>query len=272
MDFAEIARIEEHRQAHGTAEIAQESEAIAGGVMCFSGKGSWANQAAGLGHDGPVTESEIDRLVQYYVSRGVEPQIEVAATADASLIAGLETRGFTLREFENILYRRVAGDEELREAMPNPWPEGLVIERVDPSDSDAVNEHVRTASMGFVPEGEEIPEVNFQLGVRMVESPNCAAFTARMDGVVVGAGAMEVSTEISCLFGTSVLPAYRRRGIQGALIVRRLEHVRDSGCRLAVIHSEPGIPTERNAMRLGFGLAYSKAVLRMRGEGLEPSH
>jgi GNAT superfamily N-acetyltransferase len=68
-----------------------------------------------------------------------------------------------------------------------------------------------------------------------------------------------------------VKPAYRRRGIQQALIVARLERGRERGSRQAFIISGPGIPTERNATRLGFGMAYTRVVLVKRGEGLMPS-
>ena len=40
----EIARLEERRQALGTAEIATHAEAIAGGWMAFSETGSWAGK------------------------------------------------------------------------------------------------------------------------------------------------------------------------------------------------------------------------------------
>ena len=54
IDLAEFARLEESRKPSSVARIADEFEEIAGGTMCFGGVGSWANQAMGLGMDGPV--------------------------------------------------------------------------------------------------------------------------------------------------------------------------------------------------------------------------
>ena len=68
-----------------------------------------------------------------------------------------------------------------------------------------------------------------------------------------------------------VRPAFRGRGIQQALIAVRLGRARERGCTIACIHSRPGIPTERNAARLGFALAYHKVVLVRPGPGLAPS-
>ena len=52
---------------------------------------------------------------------------------------------------------------------------------------------------------------------------------------------------------------------------RDLACARDRGVGLVCIGSEPGISTERNARRLGFSVAYTKAVLVMRREGLARS-
>ena len=108
LSYLEIARLEERRQAQGTADVADESEAIAGGWMCFAGKGSWANQAIGLGLDGPVSDAQLDRLVAFFRERGVEPRVQVCPFVDATLVKGLGRRGFVVRQFENVLAREIA--------------------------------------------------------------------------------------------------------------------------------------------------------------------
>jgi GNAT superfamily N-acetyltransferase len=65
-----------------------------------------------------------------------------------------------------------------------------------------------------------------------------------------------------------VLPRFRRRGIQQALMAARLEHAASRGARFATIGARPGIPTNRNAMRMGFRLAYTKVVLVKPGPAL----
>jgi hypothetical protein len=51
----------------------------------------------------------------------------------------------------------------------------------------------------------------------------------------------------------------------------RLERALALGSDLADITSHPGIPTERNAGRLGFRLAFVRPVLVRRGPDLVPS-
>ncbi|MGK3992604.1 GNAT family N-acetyltransferase [Sorangium sp. So ce1024] len=259
LSYAEIARIEERRLALGTAAVVACAEPIAGGWMAFDGEGSWGNFAAGLGLDGPVSSEELDRLVAFYTTRGAEPQIQVCPFAHESLLRGLAERGFVLREFENVLAREIAPDEDLR-ALTRGGPDGLAIVRVDPADDAQVRVFIEVSTSGFRPEGEPITPALFDVTRRVVAHRGCDSYLALVHGEPAGGGCVEISGEGAALFGASVLPRFRERGIQQALIVRRLERVRERGCPLVCISASPGIPTERNAMRLGFFMAYSKGV------------
>ncbi len=276
LDLPEIARIEEQRQAIGTGEVALESEPIAGGVMAFTAPGSWSNQACGLGLDAPVSDDDLDRLVDFYVSRAVEPKIEVCPFADESLTLGLAKRGFTLREFVNTLARPLPAGEDLRASMPFGWPDGLEVRLVDPGDDEIVRQYVDVSGSGFRDPGEKVEDHFIELSTRVVRHPRSDSFLAFVDGHVAAGGGMETSDPIrgrrgACLFGASVLPEFRRRGIQQALMVARMERARQRHAELVCIQSKPAIPTERNALRLGFTLAYTKAILAMAGQGLSPS-
>ena len=271
LSYVEIARLEEKRMVFGVSAIVQEAVPIAGGVMCYDGPKSWANQAMGLGMEGPVSYGDLDRLVDFYCSRGVEPQIEVCCFADESLVTGLAARGFKLREFENVLARFIKPKENLRACLPHGWPEGLEIIRVDPTDDKQIQNYLEVTMRGFIKEGEPIPETWFKSGKRGIKQPLCDSMLAVIDDQIVGGGGVETAEHCAAIFGASVVPRYRKRGIQAALIVSRLEQARKRGASLACIHSKPGIPTERNAARIGFFMAYCKAIMFMSGKGLESS-
>lgn len=66
---------------------------------------------------------------------------------------------------------------------------------------------------------------------------------------------------ISCFFGALVLPAFRGRSIQQALIAARLQACADAACELACIDGSPGAGTQRNATRMGFPLADTKLLM-----------
>ncbi len=268
LSYIEIARREERRAAVGVAEIALEHEPLLGGSMNYGGPGSWANQAMGIGIDQPATEADVDRFCAFYTARGCEPTAELCAFAEPSLLALMEARGFRLRAFENVLYRELSPDEDLRACLPWGWPEGLEIETVDPADDATVDTFIEVSSSGFRDPGEPLTPGQRRIFRNVVEHARCTSFLARVDGVAVGGGTAEVTPTTSAIFGVSVLPEYRRRGVQLALMVHRMQHAAKAGCPLVCIGSRPGIPTERNARRLGFALAYSKAVVALPGKGL----
>lgn len=267
----EIALLEERRQARGQETLADLSVDFAGGTMGFSGKGSWTNQATGAGLAGPVDPAEIDRFVDFYVTRGVQPQIEVCPFAHESLVRGLADRGFVVRTFENVLAHQVTPEEDFGALLLNGWPDGLTLAHVDPRRSDEVEVFVDVSTSGFRPPDAPVPETMARVARRAVQRADTDAFLARLGGTLAGASSMSTGGGIANLGGTSVLPAFRRRGLQQALIVRRLERARERGCRLVTIHSRPGIPTERNAGRLGFQVAYTKVLMVMPRPDLEAS-
>ncbi|CAM3286791.1 GNAT family N-acetyltransferase [Corallococcus sp. ZKHCc1 1396] len=270
VNLMEIARRFERKQAEAVVALATESAPLADGWMVFGGVGSYVNKSCGYGHGREVTGAELDALVEFFSSRGVEPKAEISPFVPVTLLHALAERGFVLREFETVLYRPLRDVEALRK-LGQGAPSELVIKRVDPSDDAAVRTFAEVSGSGFVPEGEKMSDLFLSLGMKGARTPGTDAFVAWLDGVPVGAGGCESSEGLTTLFGTSVLPAYRRRGIQQALIAARLARGVERGSDLAAIMSAPGIPTERNAMRLGFLMAYCRAVLVKHGAGLAPS-
>ena len=67
---------------------------------------------------------------------------------------------------------------------------------------------------------------------------------------------------IAQLCGASTLPAERRRGVQSALLARRLDDAGRGGCTVAVVTTQPGSKSQQNVQRQGFDLLYSRNILR----------
>ena len=264
--YKSIAILEEARQAEMTADVAKVSETIEGGWMCFSEKGSWTNQAVGLGLSAPITSKSIDRLIAFYKSRGVEPKIELASFADQTLVDALAAKGFLVREFENVMVCDTDIDIDT-----SGQPEGLSIDIVDIDNRREVETFIKVSTSGFRPTGAPVPEALWNASHQLLSLPRCFSFLARINGIAVSGSSIDIGGKVGCLMGTSVLPDWRRRGIQSALIAHRLQFAAAKGLDLVTIHSHPGIPTERNATRLGFKLAYVKAIMVRPGKGLTPS-
>jgi GNAT superfamily N-acetyltransferase len=84
-----------------------------------------------------------------------------------------------------------------------------------------------------------------------------------VDGVSVACGSGLILPQFGVLglYGASTLTEYRGRGLQTALLLHRMHAAAEAGCELAVIVTLGGTTSQRNAERLGFTVAYSKATL-----------
>src|SRR5690606_20242347 len=123
---------------------------------------------------------------------------------------------------------------------------------------------------GFYPDGE-IPQAMLDACVTTNLLPNTLTYLAWTDGELAAAGSISIGDRVASLMGVSTELRFRRRGIQQALMVERLAAVRARGCVLATIGSHPDTPTERNAMRLGFAMAYTKVIVVRPAVGLARS-
>jgi GNAT superfamily N-acetyltransferase len=54
------------------------------------------------------------------------------------------------------------------------------------------------------------------------------------------------------------LPAFRRRGVQTALLDVRMQRAAEQGCELAMSLAQPGSASQRNIARQGFRTLYTR--------------
>lgn len=226
------------------------AEEIAGGTAFFGGAIYPANQIVGMGLCGEVTREHIEGVEEFFRSRGVPSTIVVSPLADPTLLSLLAPRGYRIQEFNSVLIRRIRTDE------PFTPPPGIVIEPVTPSTIKPWAEAIATGFSEFGP----VPDEVFDGFGRL---PHALAFLARIEGQIAGGGGGRVIPEarIAALFGTATLPGFRRRGVQTALIARRLHEAALAGCEYAVVSTLPGSGSQRNMERRGFSLAYTKLVM-----------
>lgn len=262
-----VARVNEGRQSAALRGLADEAMEVGGGVMCFSPGVPWMNHATGVGLEPTDGPAELRAIEEFYRERAVQPRIEITVFASKNFLAQLGERGFVVEHFESVLARALGPGAPAFDPGGEQNICGLAIERTDPDDPGRCRLHSRVAGSGF--QTEPLSEAMIEMGVRAIRHPRSVAFMAFVDGEPAGACGMEVfeqqGVRACALWGTTVLGPYRRRGIQHALIRRRLAYAAERGCTLAIVESKPGIPTERNAARLGFGLAYARVCMAQRG-------
>jgi Acetyltransferase (GNAT) family len=262
LDLA-LARRIELAEAHAAVDCAEALERmrpggvgaverIAGGFAIYCGAGSPVTQAVGLGLDGAVSEEEFDRLEEFYRSRNEAVRVETCPLADGSLVRHFGERGYRVTEFSNVMALLLYGVSSAA-ATGNP-PEGVTIERIGKEQMDL---WTLTVSQGFsenFPVTHEILEVMkmFALGA------NVECYLARVDGAVAGGATLALRQGVAGLFGASTLPAFRNRGVQTALLKERLRRAMTEKCDLAVCIAQPGSSSERNVVRQGFSVLYTR--------------
>lgn len=132
----------------------------------------------------------------------------------------------------------------------------------------------RRLAGGVLTRGEPGTWINTTSGLGMGVGQTTPVTAADIEALVAWfeekAGSHTTYT-MAILFGLSVLPEYRKRGIQQAMIGERLRIARQEGAHFATISARPGVATERNARRMGFEVAYTKAIVVRPGAGLRPN-
>lgn len=222
---------------------------VAGGFAVYCGKDSPITQAVGMGLDGPVSGEEFDRLEEFYRSRGEPVRVETSPLADASFVEQFGPRGYRVTEFSNVMARQVSPDE----TCPEP-PEGVTIEKIG---KDQIDVWTETVAQGFAetyPVSQELLEVMklFAFG------PKTECYLARVDGKIAGGGTLALHDGVAGLFGASTLPVARKRGVQTALLQRRLARASQAGSDLAVSIAQPGSISQRNIVQQGFRVLYTR--------------
>lgn len=222
---------------------------VAGGFAVYCGKDSPITQAVGMGLDGPVSAEEFDRLEEFYRSRGEPVRVETSPLADASFVEQFGQRGYRVTEFSNVMARQVSPDE----SCPEP-PVGVTIEKIG---KDQIDLWTETVAQGFAetyPVSQELLEVMklFAFG------PKTECYLARVDGKIAGGGTLALHDGVAGLFGASTLPVARKRGVQTALLQRRLARASQAGSDLAVSIAQPGSISQRNIVQQGFRVLYTR--------------
>jgi GNAT superfamily N-acetyltransferase len=228
-------------------------ERVAGGFAIYCGAGCPVTQAVGLGLDGAVSEGEFDRLEEFYRSRNEAVRVETCPLADASLIRHFGEHGYRVTEFSNVMALPLDGVSLSAVAAATP-PDGVTIERIGKEQTDL---WTLTVSQGF---SENFPVTQEVLDVMKMfaHGSNVECYLARVDGAVAGGATLALREGVAGLFGASTLPAFRNRGVQTALLKERLARAAGENCDLAVCIAAPGSASQRNVVRLGFSVLYTR--------------
>lgn len=255
----ELSRRLERTEALGCMQCAEARRRIspesgaecmqcAGTYAVFDGVASPITQTFGLGLFEELTESALDQIEQFFLTRGASVQHEVSPFAGLPVLQMLSKRGYVPAELSNVMYRPI--EEPSTAASCN-----IQVRLVSAEDADLWSE---ISTRGWTDEHPELRDFILELGKIIAARERGLCFLAEFDGVSGGAGMLVIHEGIALFGGASTVPELRHRGIQGALLHARMRYAFDQGCDLAMMVAHPGTESQRNAERKGFRIAYTR--------------
>lgn len=230
-----------------SAALALDVRRIGGATVLLAPRvpATFFNRALGLGLDVPATEADLDTILGHARETGCREfwvQITPIA-APVKLPEWLSAKGFALAP-------RRAWSKMLRGTEPPEAPRtSLQVRPARPGDAEALADAIRQAF--------EMPAAFIPWIAALPQRPHWHAFVAADGDRVVGGGFLHAASDVGWVGMAGVLPQWRRRGGQQALLSARLQAALDLGCRHVAtetgepIGDEPN-PSLANLRRAGF--------------------
>ena len=216
---------------------------LGNGHAVFAGIGCPITQAHGR-----FSAEDIAQISAFYASRGAGWEALVTPYAEPGAVDRLQQMGAKLNGWETVLFLplphlNITGARLLPEV------------RIEEVDGDRVQNWAQLLQSGF-----EDPSLNSaleSLNRYMTEMPDMHRFLLSFQGGAAAAAGLTIRDEIAYLAGSATREEYRGQGFHGALLDRRVQVAMRHGARLALIGTEPGSTSQRNAERAGFRVAYN---------------
>ncbi len=222
------------------------------GVRCLGVRAvddGFVNRALGFGTIAEATGALLARIERHYASLGRPSRIAIATGfVPLAAIRLLERSGYAPQpETAELIYLYDRRSLPVARAVA-----GLVIERVRAGDADV---YARVAYTSFAERGEPFRLALHALIRRRANDRMLQAYLGRVDGEPAATGWIFDARPVGGLGNGSVLPAFRGRGIQSAMIVHRIRAGRQRGFDLFFAQTQ-NPPSAHNLEDLGWRLLY----------------
>jgi len=213
---------------------------------CKAFPDTFCNRSLGLGGVEPVTEAKLDRAIawlrarcnsEWAVTLGPDP-------APAEFPSWLAARNLSMAQAGTARFGRAA-----TWAVPLADCEFDVLLVA----ADRAADFGRAARDSF-----DMPEHFDQWLCALAGRPAWSTYVAYNGGIPIGVGAMFIHQDLAWLGWGATLPAYRGRGVQNALLARRIRDAAALGVKRLSISTfyagdgEPANGSHRNVLRAGF--------------------
>lgn len=219
----------------------------------FDGVDSPCTQSFGLGIFEQLSPATLDAIEAFLLGFGAPVLHEVSPFAGTAALDLLCARNYRPCEISNVLYRPVERPEEI-----DPGP--ISVRVIGPEEAVLWAE---TSAKGWADQHPELMENSLQLSSVCAARPDSPCFLAEYDGTPGAAGVLCMHQGVALFGGSATVPHLRRRGLQAALLHKRMRYAFDHGCDLAMMVASPGSNSQRNVERIGFRIAYTRTKWKL---------
>ena len=243
------------------ARIRQSSESkaawiqVAGAYAMFDGVDSPMTQSFGLGMFSEATPSDLKAIEVFFRDRKAPVLLEVSPLASAELLSLLNQRNYRPVEYTSVMCRRIGPDISL----PKNRSQQIQVRVIS---GDEAEQWAQTSARGWS-EHPEVIEMILGFGRTFASTVGATGMQAEIDCQPIATGVVFIADSVALLAGASTIPNARRQGAQSLLLEARLRYAVEQGCDLAMMCALPGSPSQRNAQRNGFQIAYTRTKWKL---------
>ncbi|MFD2614850.1 GNAT family N-acetyltransferase [Paenibacillus gansuensis] len=198
----------------------------------------------------PSDLDRMDDILSYYreVNSHVAVDLIPSLTSE-EMMRALHRLGFSQIGFHTAMYGVPLGDSD-------GFPAGVTV-RVAEAGDDAIFASLFHRSLELPADIAE----NAESFSRLLLHPDWKLYIGYAEEEAAAFAMLRISLEgVACFGMAGTLPAYRGRGLQTALLRKRMEDASRSGCRLVAAQTEYGTTSFRNLQKAGLRVAYTKAI------------
>jgi len=197
-------------------------------------------------------EKYVEEIIHFYNEKEVPVRFELTpAHVSSDLLTYLNELGFYQLDFHTSLYKvadSMVSEEEV-EAQ-------ISIRELEEDEFDTFAE--------IYTNGFQMPSF-LKSGVAqnnkiLHNNPNWTFYLASIDNVPAGVGVLFIKDRIATLAAAATLPSLRKKGIQSALIKKRIQQASFEECDLIAGQAKFGSTSQTNMEKAGMKIAYTKAI------------
>lgn len=206
------------------------------------------NRVIGIGMDYPINNDQLEEIKKFYKQVGAKRfMIQVSPIAQPNNFDEiLKENGFVHHNNWAKLYKEI--DAKLPEQQTQIKIESLELRSIDEFDE-------------VIHESFLFEEGAHKLISQTYKRPGWKHYLAREEGKPVAAASLFMCGKYASLAIAGTIPNARGKGVQSALITKRINDAVDAGCEYIVVETsedkqEKPSSSFRNMQRFGFELAY----------------